>query len=80
MQNNQVVHEFMKNAADKVRAEFSHFKGRDLFSFRIYFQSDDESGEWIPTKRGITVQTELIPELKKALDKAHEQWQAKTSK
>jgi hypothetical protein len=42
MQSNQVVHEFMKNAADKVRAEFSHFKGKDLFSFRVYYQTDEK--------------------------------------
>jgi hypothetical protein len=70
----------MKNAADKVRAEFSHFKGKDLFSFRVYYQTDDESDDWRPTKTGITLRTDLIPELKEAVEKAYTQWKTKAQK
>ena len=70
MQDNQIVHEFMKNAFEKVRVELCKYKGKDLINVRIYFQADREKGEWKPTRKGITMDVELIDELKEAIEKA----------
>jgi len=70
MQDNQIVHEFMKNAFEKVRGELCKYKGKDLINVRIYFQADREKGEWEPTRKGITMDVELIGELKEAIEKA----------
>ena len=31
--------------------------------------------DWRPTKKGISIRTDLIPELRKGLDKAQKAWQ-----
>lgn len=72
MQENQLIHEFQKNANEKVRAEFCEYKGRDLFNLRVFFQSDNSDLEWLPTRKGITISTSLIPELKEAVDRAYQ--------
>lgn len=75
MQNSQIIHEFMKNATEKVRVDFSEFKGMDLISVRVFYNADEAGDDWRPTKKGITLRSDLLPELKKAVDKAYEEWQ-----
>jgi len=78
MEKNQIVHEFQKNAIEKVRAEFCEYKGRELFNLRVFFQPDDSNEEWLPTRKGITLSASLMPELREAIDKAYEQWKKRT--
>jgi hypothetical protein len=80
MQENQLIHEFQKNANEKVRAEFCEYKGRDLFNLRVFFQSDDSGEKWFPSRKGITLSTNHIPELKEAVDRAYQEWQKKTKR
>ena len=69
---NQVVYEFEKNATEKVQVQFNNFKGTDLIDIRVYYNTDDEKFEWRPTKKGISVRVDLIPELLKGLNRANE--------
>jgi hypothetical protein len=78
MNEYQLIHEFQKNAIEKVRAEFCEYKGRDLFNLRVFFQSDNSSEEWLPTRKGITMSPELLLDLKEAVDKACQEWQKRT--
>ena len=80
MQKNQLIHEFQKNTNEKVRAEFCEYKGRDLFNLRVFFHSDNNDLEWLSTKKGITLSTSHIPELKEALDKAYQEWKQRGSR
>jgi hypothetical protein len=80
MEENQVIHEFQKNANEKVRAEFCEYKGRDYFNLRVFFQSDGPDEEWFPTRKGFTMCTSLLPDLKEAVDLAYQQWQKKAYK
>ena len=73
MQNSHVIYEFTKNTKEKVRAEFSQYLGKDLFSIRVYYQADEKANEWWPTRKGLTIRTSFIPELKEALDLAYQQ-------
>jgi len=74
MQSNQVVYEFEKNANEIVRVELSNYKGTDVIGIRVFFYADGEKDNRVPSKKGITMRADLIPELKKAVDKAYEEW------
>jgi len=61
-----LVHEFHKSADELVRATIGEFRGRKTVGIRIFYE--DVAGEWKPTKKGITLNAELFPELKKAVE------------
>ena len=75
MKVNKVVYEFKKNSREKVRVEFSYFMENELISLRIYFCPDQSQDRWLPTKKGIALNVEHLPELKKAIDRAVKEWQ-----
>lgn len=62
----KIVHQFVKNATEEVRVSLTEFKGHKLIDLRIYFEPED-GGERRPTKKGITFDVGLYPELKRAL-------------
>lgn len=62
----KIVHQFVKNATEEVRVSLTEFKGHKLIDLRIYFEPED-GGERRPTRKGITVDVGLYPELKRAL-------------
>jgi len=64
----EVLHQFAKNATEEVRASLTEYKGHKLIDLRIYYEPED-SGERRPTKKGITIDVGLYPELKKAMIK-----------
>jgi len=64
----EVLHQFAKNATEEVRASLTEYKGHKLIDLRIYYEPDD-SPEKRPTKKGITIDVGLYPELKKAMIK-----------
>jgi hypothetical protein len=63
-----IVHQFPKNATEEVRASLTEYKGHKLIDLRIYYEPED-GGERRPTKKGITIDVGLYPELKKAMMK-----------
>lgn len=75
MKNNQLVHEFRKNSFERVKVELSNYRGIDVIDIRVYYISDVANDEWKPSPKGITMRVDRIPELKKAIDKAHKEWQ-----
>ncbi len=68
----EVLHQFSKNATEEVRASLTEYKGHKLIDFRIYYEAED-GGEWRPTKKGITIDVGLYPELKKAMMKVEKE-------
>ncbi|MFC2142058.1 transcriptional coactivator p15/PC4 family protein [Acidobacteriota bacterium] len=68
MQDSKTIHEFMKNANEKVRIEHCRFNEKDLLNVRVFYQSD--KNEWLPTKKGITFRLDQLPDLKEGIDKA----------
>jgi|YNPNPStandDraft_1061719.scaffolds.fasta_scaffold04715_7 hypothetical protein len=62
----KIVHQFVKNATEEVRVSLTEFKGHKLIDLRIYFEPED-GGDRRPTKKGITIDVGLYPELKRAL-------------
>jgi hypothetical protein len=63
----QVIETIEKNLKEQVRIELTEFKGYDLLAVRVYAKTD--SG-FIATKKGITVNVKLLPDLVNALQKA----------
>lgn len=66
MATERIVHEFRKGAGEIVRATIGEYRGRRTVGIRIFYE--DVSGEWKPTRKGITITSDLFPELKKAVD------------
>jgi len=63
-----VLHQFPKNASEEVRVSLTEYKGHKLIDLRIYYEPE-EGQERRPTKKGITIDVGLYPELKKGIMK-----------
>ena len=66
MAEDKVVAQFKRNPTEEVRAGIKEFKGRRYIDLRIYYM--DDQGEWKPTRKGISLATDFMPELKTAVD------------
>ena len=67
------IYEFEKNSAETVRTSISEFKGRLYVDFRVWSAgAADSLGEVRPTKKGLTISTEILPDLLKAVQLAIE--------
>lgn len=62
----EIVYTFSRNKDEKVCTAVSLFKDRVYVDFRVYF-IDKESGELRPTKKGLTIARDLLPNLKSAI-------------
>ena len=74
MADDKVVSSFKRNPTEEVRATLKEFRGRRYLDLRIYYQ--DDAGEWKPTRKGVSLSTDFMPELKEAvacLEKALEE-------
>jgi len=61
-----VISTFKRNATEEVRVGIKEFRGKRYIDFRIYYL-DDKSGEWKPTRKGVSLATDFMPELKQAV-------------
>jgi hypothetical protein len=57
----RLVHHIDRREGERICFSISEFKGSLYLSVRVYFRADD--GEWRPTKKGVTVHVEQLPEL-----------------
>jgi len=73
MSEEQIIHQFKKNANETVMVKLTQFKGKRLIDIRAYYAA--ENGGPKPTPKGISISRDLIPELKLAVDKAAEEWE-----
>ena len=65
MAEDKVVASFRRNPTEEVRATLNEFRGRRYMHLRIYYQ--DDNGEWKPTRKGVSLPTDFMPELKEAV-------------
>jgi len=65
-----VVAELERGPDQKIVIRRTSFRGRQYLDIRNYFLSD--SGEWLPTKKGVAVPWELREELLQAIQAAGE--------
>ncbi|MBU8933800.1 MAG: transcriptional coactivator p15/PC4 family protein [candidate division Zixibacteria bacterium] len=60
-------YELERTPTERIFIEGSEFKGHELVSLRIYFQSKED--EWLPTKKGVTFRRDQLDEVIDALQK-----------
>ena len=63
---NLLVHSFQKNESEEIRISLREYKNRHYLDLRLFFQPQDQR-EMVPSKKGITVSVEFLPELKRGL-------------
>ena len=64
-----------KNQIEEVRVTLGEFQGHDLVSARVY-ATRDASGERVPTKKGLTLSIQKLPDLIEALQEAEREARA----
>ncbi len=62
---------FQKNKFQEVRIGIREFKGNDLIDIRTWTLTQGTE-DMVPTAKGVSININLLPELKKALDKVEE--------
>ena len=71
------IYEFKKNVGEKLFIQFSEFKGNKLIDIRIYYDIGESKDDWRPTPKGTYISRGLVPELKKGVDRAFNEWEKK---
>lgn len=67
----KLIHEFNKNSWEIIRVQFTEFKEQKLLDVRVWVLKD--SGEYIPTRKGLSIKLEQVDSLKEAIDRATEE-------
>lgn len=62
------IGEISKIGTDRIIVQVKEFKGKTYVDLRIHFEND--AGEMVPTKKGITLNPENVDELMGLLEKA----------
>ncbi|MFH1438288.1 MAG: transcriptional coactivator p15/PC4 family protein [Pseudomonadota bacterium] len=78
MADDKILHSFKKTATEEVRAIIREYRGRLYFDLRVYYVDND--GEWRPTRKGIALSAEFLPEIKQCIDKFEGEIGAKAEK
>jgi len=65
-----VVGSFPKNNREEVRVSLSKFKGYDLLGVRQWYRNENDDPR--PSKSGITIRVDLLPELLELIQKARD--------
>ncbi len=69
MDEPRIIHRFPKNESEEVRFSIREYKDRQYLDMRIWFLPK-EGSEYCPTKKGMTLSLEHLPEISRAIDKA----------
>lgn len=59
---------FKKNDREQVKILVSDFRGRRILNIRVFYL--DQSGDWLPSKKGLAIALEKLPVLLAALHQA----------
>ncbi len=65
-----IVGSFPKNNREDVRVSLSKFKGYDLLGVRVWYKSENDAPK--PSKSGITIRVEMLPDLLALMQQARE--------
>ncbi|MFH1595694.1 MAG: transcriptional coactivator p15/PC4 family protein [Pseudomonadota bacterium] len=67
----EVISKVTKNAREVVFLSLSEFKGHRLIDLRVHVPGDQE-GDWVPTRKGLSLAVGLYPDFKQALSQLEE--------
>ncbi len=62
----EVISQVTKNARETILFSLSEFKGHRLVDIRVHIPGERE-GEWLPTRKGVSLAVALYPAFKEAL-------------
>jgi hypothetical protein len=62
----EFISQVAKNARETVFLSLSEFKGHRLIDIRVNVPGDQE-GDWVPTRKGVSLAVGLYPAFKEAL-------------
>jgi len=74
MAENRLIHAFQKNALEEIRVSLNVFRGKEYIDIRVFYKGDD--GEYHPSKKGVTLSPDLLPDLQEAVKKLEEALEA----
>ena len=63
-----LIHSFSKNNEETVQLALRKYKGKQYIDLRVWFQPEGASN-LIPSKKGISLYLEHLPELKKGMER-----------
>lgn len=66
----EVIAQFRKNTLETVKAQIGEYKGRSIIDFRVWVE--DKEGKEIPTKKGLTISQESLPDFYELVKKTLE--------
>jgi hypothetical protein len=66
-----IVAKLPKNARETIFLSLSEFKGRRLVDIRVHVPGDQD-GDWVPTRKGVSLAVGLYPAFKQALAELEE--------
>ncbi|MBA7611597.1 hypothetical protein ES703_18825 [subsurface metagenome] len=65
------IYEFQKSALEKVIIEIIEYCDKEFLNIRVWYDaSRGVATNWKPSPKGLTISFDLLPELKKGIDKA----------
>ncbi len=67
----EVIAKLSKNARETIFLSLSEFKGRRLVDIRVHVPGEQD-GEWVPTRKGVSLAVGLYPAFKQALTELEE--------
>jgi len=73
MGDDRVIGSIKKNATEQLQVALTEYEGHKLVDVRVHFETSTGSGEWKPTKKGVTFARRLLPEVTELLRQAHDQ-------
>jgi len=76
MSDEKIIHEFVKNSAEKVVPSTTVYKGKELVNLHVYYNSTDEGEDWRLSPKDSTLWRKLIAGLMEAIDKIVEEYES----
>jgi len=71
MEGAMIIGEIQKTGTDRIIVTVKEFKGKTYIDVRNFFENDD--GEMVPTKKGVSLTPENLDELIRLLGEAKKQ-------
>ncbi len=71
-----ITGDLVKNRREHLRVALDSYQGHDLIDIRVTAQLNDSTGAWMPTKKGVSANVALLPDLIAALQSAEAQARA----
>jgi len=65
-----LIDKFTKNSLEEIRTEIIEYQGRKYLNIRVWYNSGDKEPDYRPSPKGLTLNADLVDNLKEAIIKA----------